>query len=39
MPSIGVLSPHHASLEADLVVQSLEAIEPGAFEALVARSR
>lgn len=39
MPSIGVLSPHHASLEADLVVQSLEAIEPGTFEALVARSR
>jgi beta-phosphoglucomutase len=36
MASIGVLSAHHASLEADLVVDSLEAIAPGAFEALVA---
>lgn len=37
MPSVGVLSPHHAQLEADLVVPSLEALPTGAFEALVAR--
>jgi beta-phosphoglucomutase len=36
MASIGVLSAHHASLDADLVVASLDAIAPGAFEALVA---
>lgn len=36
MASIGVLSAHHSSLEADLVVESLEAIATGAFEALLA---
>lgn len=36
MASIGVLSPHHAHLEADLVVESLEKIATGAFDALVA---
>lgn len=35
MASIGVLSAHHATLEADLVVPSLEALPSGAFEALV----
>jgi beta-phosphoglucomutase len=38
MASIGVLSAHHASLEADLVVASLEAIAPDAFDALIAAS-
>jgi hypothetical protein len=37
MASIGVLSEHHARLEADVVVPSLEALPTGAFEALVAR--
>jgi beta-phosphoglucomutase len=37
MPAIGVLSSHHAVLEADLVVPSLEALPPRAFDALVAR--
>jgi beta-phosphoglucomutase-like phosphatase (HAD superfamily) len=37
MPSIGVLSQHHARLEADVVVPTLEALPDGAFEALVAR--
>ena len=36
MASIGVLSVNHAQLEADLVVESLESIAPGAFDALVA---
>jgi beta-phosphoglucomutase len=35
MASIGVLSSHHAALQADVVVPSLEAIPPGTFEALV----
>lgn len=38
MPSIGVLSEHHARLEADVVVPSLEALPTGAFEALLARA-
>jgi sugar-phosphatase len=37
MASIGVLSEHHARLEADVVVPSLEALPEGVFEALVAR--
>jgi beta-phosphoglucomutase len=37
MRSIGVLSEHHARLEADLVVTSLEALEADAFLALLAR--
>jgi beta-phosphoglucomutase len=36
MASIGVLSAHHEQLEADVVVESLERIEAGAFDALVA---
>ena len=36
MRSIGVLSEHHPSLDADLVVPSLEALTPDAFEALLA---
>jgi beta-phosphoglucomutase len=36
MRSIGVLSEHHPSLEADLVVPSLEALAADAFEALLA---
>jgi len=35
MASIGVLSSHHASLDADLVVESLETLAPDAFEALL----
>jgi len=37
MPSIGVLSSHHPSLEADLVVATLDALPPGAFEGLLGR--
>ena len=37
MRSIGVLSEHHARLEADVVVPSLEALEADAFLALLAR--
>jgi HAD superfamily hydrolase (TIGR01509 family) len=37
MRSIGVLSEHHPRLEADVVVPSLEALEPDAFEMLLAR--
>jgi beta-phosphoglucomutase len=37
MASLGVLSSHHASLDADLVVPSLDALPPDAFEALLAR--
>jgi beta-phosphoglucomutase len=37
MPSIGVLSSHHLSLEADLVVPSLDALPPLAFDRLLAR--
>ncbi len=37
MRSIGVLSDHHARLEADVVVPSLEALGRGAFEALLDR--
>jgi beta-phosphoglucomutase-like phosphatase (HAD superfamily) len=37
MRSIGVLSPHHARLEADVVVPSLGALPTGAFEALLGR--
>ena len=39
MRSIGVLSDHHARLEADVVVPSLEALGTDAFEALLARGR
>jgi beta-phosphoglucomutase len=35
MRSIGVLSAHHAELSADLVVPSLEALAPDAFERLL----
>jgi HAD superfamily hydrolase (TIGR01509 family) len=35
MPSIGVLSSHHASLEADIVVPSLDVLAPDAFEGLL----
>jgi beta-phosphoglucomutase len=35
MRCIGVLSAHHAALDADLVVDSLEALTDGAFEALL----
>jgi beta-phosphoglucomutase len=35
MRSIGVLSAHHGSLDADLVVPSLAALDPGAFDALL----
>jgi beta-phosphoglucomutase len=35
MRSIGVLSPHHTELSADLVVPSLEAVPTDAFEALL----
>ena len=35
MVSIGVLSSHHAALQADVVVPSLDAIRPGTFEALL----
>ena len=38
MRSIGVLSAHHAELEADIVVPSLEALAANAFEALLAAS-
>jgi beta-phosphoglucomutase len=38
MPSIGILSDHHPTLEADVVVPSLDALPTGAFEALLARS-
>jgi beta-phosphoglucomutase-like phosphatase (HAD superfamily) len=38
MPSVGVLSSHHPSLEADLVVPSLEALPLTAFGRLLARS-
>jgi len=37
MPSIGVLSPHHPRLEADLTVPCLEALPPRAFDGLLAR--
>lgn len=37
MPSIGVLSAHHTALVADLVVPSLEALPPAAFDTLVFR--
>ena len=37
MPSIGVLSPHHSRLEADLTVPCLEALPPRAFDGLLAR--
>jgi beta-phosphoglucomutase len=37
MPSIGVLSPHHHVLVADLVVPSLDALPPAAFDRLLAR--
>jgi beta-phosphoglucomutase len=37
MPSIGVLSEHHGTLEADLVVASLEQLPPAAFASLVSR--
>jgi beta-phosphoglucomutase len=37
MPAIGVLSPHHPALEADLVVPSLDALPTGAFDALLTR--
>ena len=36
MPAIGVLSSHHPALEADLVVPSLDALEPDAFDVLLA---
>jgi beta-phosphoglucomutase len=36
MASIGVLSPHHAALDADLVARSLAALPDRAFESLVA---
>jgi HAD superfamily hydrolase (TIGR01509 family) len=36
MPSIGVLSDHHARLEADVVVPTLEALTADAFEVLLA---
>ena len=35
MPSIGVLSPHHRALVADLVVATLEELPPRAFDALI----
>jgi beta-phosphoglucomutase len=35
MPSIGVLSSHHVALEADLVVPSLDALPPTAFDRLL----
>ena len=38
MPSIGVLSEHHPTLEADVVVASLEALPSTAFEALVRKA-
>lgn len=37
MRSVGVLSTHHPALQADLVVPSLEALLPTAFDALLAR--
>jgi beta-phosphoglucomutase-like phosphatase (HAD superfamily) len=37
MPAIGVLSSHHLALEADLVVSSLDALPPSAFDRLLAR--
>jgi len=39
MPAIGVLSSHHPSLEADLVVPSLDALPLGAFETLLCTTR
>jgi len=35
MRSVGVLSSHHTALQADLVVPSLEALPPAAFDALL----
>jgi beta-phosphoglucomutase len=35
MKSVGILSDHHRELEADLVVSSLAALAPGAFEELL----
>jgi beta-phosphoglucomutase len=35
MRSVGILSDHHRELEADLVVSSLAALAPGAFEELL----
>jgi beta-phosphoglucomutase len=37
MLSIGILSGHHPTLEADVVVPSLDVLPAGAFEALLAR--
>jgi beta-phosphoglucomutase len=37
MASIGVLSPHHPSLQADVVVASLDQLAPDAFGGLLAR--
>ena len=37
MPAIGVLSSHHLALEADLVVSSLDALPPSAFDRLLVR--
>jgi len=35
MRSVGVLSGHHGALEADVVVRSLDELEPGTFERLI----
>ena len=37
MPSVGVLSAHHPSLQADVVVASLDQLPQGAFSDLLAR--
>jgi hypothetical protein len=37
MASIGVLSTHHPTLQADVVVASLERLAPDAFSELLAR--
>jgi hypothetical protein len=38
MRSIGVLSDHHAAVEADLVVPSLDVLPSRAFDDLLARA-
>jgi len=38
IPSIGVLSSHHSLLKADLVVPSLDALSPTAFDRLLAEA-